>query len=303
MAGAPTAVDAADGERSVFIEMDEYIPAEHRWVETHRWNYGMEEDLVGGHWMAAHLPTVSARALATLIASTSDTSSIVLTAEEVGEANRPKKRHQTLRGLVRTVLSGLLNAQRITEDECEAALRALLAHPKSLRPPREVDADAAAADVDVLEELDMLAPDATAEEALEIMVAPVLKAGPRNTGNIDDRAGAYVTSTAAAARGGAGVARARATRREWAANSNDRRRDNLAANVSHPNHCIRPLFHAQRRLAALGGGSCTFYLAVAGRRTLDPPPPFDFISFGPRAIRFCVKPFVSFRSRVPLTLD
>ena len=215
MAGAPTAVDAADGERSVFIEMDEYIPAEHRWVETHRWNYGMEEDLVGGHWMAAHLPTVSARALATLIASTSDTSSIVLTAEEVGEANRPKKRHQTLRGLVRTVLSGLLNAQRITEDECEAALRALLAHPKSLRPPREVDADAAAADVDVLEELDMLAPDATAEEALEIMVAPVLKAGPRNTGNIDDRAGAYVTSTAAAARGGAGVARAPRMGREF----------------------------------------------------------------------------------------
>ena len=211
MAGAPSAVDEADGERSVFIEMDEYIPAEHRWVETHRWNYGMEEDLVGGHWMAAHLPTVSARALATLIASTNDTSSIVLTAEEVGEANRPKKRHQTLRGLVRTVLSGLLNAQRITEDECEAALRALLAHPKSLRPPREVDADAAAADVDVLEELDMLAPDATAEEALEIMVAPVLKAGPRNTGNIDDRAGAYVTSTAAAVRGGRGL-RARAPR-------------------------------------------------------------------------------------------
>ena len=132
----------AKEERSVFIEMDEYIEAEHKWVETHRWNYGMEEDLVGGHWMAAHLPTVSARALATLIESTADASSIMLTAEE--PSDRPRKRHQTLRGLVRTVLSGLLNARRITEDECERALRALLAHPKSLRPPREVEAELAA---------------------------------------------------------------------------------------------------------------------------------------------------------------
>ena len=65
-----------------------------------------------------------------------------LTAEE--PSDRPRKRHQTLRGLVRTVLSGLLNARRITEDECERALRALLAHPKSLRPPREVEAELAA---------------------------------------------------------------------------------------------------------------------------------------------------------------
>ena len=54
----------------------------------------------------------------------------------------------------------------------------------------------------------------------------------------------------------------RASRRRFL-NSNDRRHDDLAANVSHPNHCTPPLVHLQRRLAALGGGSCIFCLAVA----------------------------------------
>ena len=53
----------AKEERSVFIEMDEYIEAEHKWVETHRWNYGMEEDLFHSlfksAWSCKPLPLLS----------------------------------------------------------------------------------------------------------------------------------------------------------------------------------------------------------------------------------------------------
>ena len=41
---------------NVFIELDEYTPKQKQWTETHRWNHGMEEDLVSGRWLAAPVP-------------------------------------------------------------------------------------------------------------------------------------------------------------------------------------------------------------------------------------------------------
>ena len=35
------------GSGQVFIELDEFFPQAAEWKETHRWNFGMEEDLVG----------------------------------------------------------------------------------------------------------------------------------------------------------------------------------------------------------------------------------------------------------------
>ncbi|KAJ8607687.1 hypothetical protein CTAYLR_007305 [Chrysophaeum taylorii] len=44
-------------KKHLFVEMHELGDKE--WHETHRWNYGLEEDLRGQKWTSAHLPTIS----------------------------------------------------------------------------------------------------------------------------------------------------------------------------------------------------------------------------------------------------
>lgn len=44
-------------KKHLFVEMHELSNSE--WHETHRWNYGLEEDMKLGEWTPAHLPTIS----------------------------------------------------------------------------------------------------------------------------------------------------------------------------------------------------------------------------------------------------
>ena len=139
----------------VFIELDEFFPQAAKWQETHRWNFGMEEDLEGGRWVAPHLPTVSARALSLLLASMPESSFLL-----EGSAPAKGRGKHDLGDIARSVLDMLSDSGKISSAERAEALAALASKPTNSRGPR-VSAG------------DVLAP-GQSEEALEILVIPVL---------------------------------------------------------------------------------------------------------------------------------
>ena len=115
----------------VFIELDEFFPQAAKWQETHRWNFGMEEDLEGGRWVAPHLPTVSARALSLLLASMPESSFLL-----EGSAPAKGRGKHDLGDIARSVLDMLSDSGKISSAERAEALAALASKPTNSRGPR-----------------------------------------------------------------------------------------------------------------------------------------------------------------------
>ena len=110
---------------------------------------------VGGRWVAAHLPTVSARALSLLLASMPESSFLL-----EGSAPAKGRGKHDLGDIARTVFDMLRDSGKISDAERSEAVAALASKPTNSRQPRKTAGD-------------VLAP-GQSEEALEILVIPVL---------------------------------------------------------------------------------------------------------------------------------
>ena len=91
---------------------------------------------VGGRWVAAHLPTVSARALSLLLASMPESSFLL-----EGSAPAKGRGKHDLGDIARTVFDMLSDSGKISDAERSEALAALASKPTNSRQPRKTAGD------------------------------------------------------------------------------------------------------------------------------------------------------------------
>lgn len=109
-------------KKHLFVEMHELNNQE--WHETHRWNYGLEEDLDKGEWTAAHLPTISVFGMMALRECLRPDLVILDVDTEEGEQSHTKK----LRCIAMEIVNHLVRDGQIEPGNAASALDVLARH-------------------------------------------------------------------------------------------------------------------------------------------------------------------------------